>query len=41
MNLHIPMKIIAWLDKNRGDKSRAAYIIHILHILTDTNKFEI
>lgn len=33
MNLNIPAEIVAWLDENKGHRSRAAFIIHLLHIL--------
>ncbi len=33
MNLNIPAEIVTWLDANRGHRSRAAFIIHLLHIL--------
>lgn len=33
MNLNIPDELVTWLDENKGHRSRAAFIIHLLHIL--------
>ena len=33
MNLNIPAEIVEWIDENKGHRSRAAFIIHLLHIL--------
>lgn len=41
MNLLIPREIIEWLDKNRKERSRQSFIVHILVTISKTGKFEI
>lgn len=39
MELKLPIEILEWLDKNRGGKSRQAYIVKCLAKLKEIQDF--
>jgi len=39
MELKVPFEILEWLDKNRGGKSRQAYIVKCLAKLKEIQDF--
>lgn len=37
MKFIIPSDMLAWLDENRGEKSRPSFILHLLYNIKNAN----